>query len=92
MPEDAVYTRNARGCWRVFPSLTEAVEAERRLAGDRRGKTELSKLFEGVWLYVGPRPRRRTSRHVVHVMTFNGATLLGTSIPPSLQLHEVWRA
>lgn len=81
-----IFTHNARGHWRVFADFADAIAAERNLAGDRRGKVELWTLFEGVWLYVGPRPRRRGSRHVVQLMTRNGASLIGYVLPPSLLL------
>lgn len=81
-----IFTHNARGHWRVFESFEAAIKAERNLAGDRRGRTELWQLFEGVALYVGPRPRRRASRHVCHLMTAEGATLIGYTIPASLLL------
>jgi len=87
MADFPIYVRTARGTWRIFETLDAAVAGERRVAGDRRGKTELWKLFEGVWLYVGPRPRRNTTRHVAHLLTANGATLLGVVIPESLRFR-----
>jgi hypothetical protein len=76
-----IFSRTARGYWAAHASLDVAVALHRKIGGDRRGKTELWKLVEGCWLYVGPRPRRGTTRHIAHFMTENGATLIGFLIP-----------
>ncbi|MBZ5560159.1 MAG: hypothetical protein LAO77_23120 [Acidobacteriia bacterium] len=85
-----IFSRTARGYWSVHDSLEAAVAHHKTLAGERRRRTECYKLDEGVWLYVGPRARRRATRHIAYLVTANGATLQGFTIPqPIVALAEV---
>ena len=81
MSEPTWYVRDARGGWFAVPTFEDAVRDVKLLAGDTRMTPTLYCLAVDAWLYVGPRPRRRATWCVAHVVTAAGAELVGFTPP-----------